>query len=124
MTASGSPSFLGPALTMVALLMLGLGAVQVSAAGPGPGPTLGDTTIDLTRHGSVIVEGIPGTRGSLDVACADGTVVGGGFSHVSDGLHVIESRPDGIHAWRVAWVQSAADDSVLYVYAICLVPRE
>jgi hypothetical protein len=47
-------------------------------------------------------------------------VVGGGFSHVGSNLRIIESRPDGIYAWRVSWIQTSTDDSVLYVYAICM----
>lgn len=113
----------GSLAALFAALLLGLGLGQVSAttgpqgvAGAAAGPTL-----DLTRHRSVLVEGTVGARGNLSVSCPTGNVVGGGFSHVGSNLRVIESRPDGIYAWRVSWVQTSADDSVLYVYAVCLI---
>lgn len=92
-------------------------SIQGDVSAPAPLPT-----IDLTRHQGVIVEGDAGSRGSLSVACARGSVVGGGFSHVGKDLQVIESRPDGAYAWQVSWVQSSDSDSVVYVYASCLIP--
>ncbi len=110
-------------LAMVMTFMLGLGLGHASSvAGPAgvpDRPAVPD--IDLTRHRGVIVEGGVGTRGQLSVACPSGTVIGGGFSHVGKDIQIIESRPDGIYAWQVSWVQLAADDSVVYVYATCLV---
>jgi hypothetical protein len=103
------------ALTFALGLRLGHASAQAE-------PSLADgPVIDLTRHRGVVVEGEVGTRGRLSVACPSGTVIGGGFSHVGKDIQVIESRPDGIYAWQVSWVQLAADDSVLYVYASCLV---
>jgi len=114
---------LGSVAMLLAALLIGLGLGHVSAtdeaqgeAGMGGGPAL-----DLTRHRSVLVEGTVGARGSLSVACPDGQVVGGGFSHVGSNLRVIGSRPDGIYAWRVSWIQTSDDDAVLYVYAVCLI---
>jgi len=117
---------LGPLLTMLALLMLGLSLGRVLAtAGPqGVAGPAGIPTLDLTRHRGAIVEGIPGTRGNLSVSCPAGKVVGGGFSHVGPNLQVLESRPDGIYAWRVSWLQTSADDTVLYAYAICMITNE
>ena len=114
---------LGPLAMLLAALLLGLGLGQVSATtGPlGAAGVAGGPTLDLTRHRSVLVEGTVGARGNLSVSCPTGNVVGGGFSHVGSNLRVIESRPHGIYAWRVSWVQTSADDSVLYVYAVCLI---
>ena len=117
---------LGPLLTMLALLMLGLGLGRVFATDGeqgvvGPG---GITTLDLTRHRSVIVEGVPGARGSLSVSCPAGKVVGGGFSHIVANLQVIESRPHGIYTWRISWLQTSGEDSVLTAYAICMITNE
>jgi hypothetical protein len=124
-------------LTLLAALVLGSGIGAVLAAamlqsGGGPdsttlaaeptGMSLGaeSTAIDLTRHTTRLVEGIPGTRGSVSVSCPDGIVVGGGFSHVSSGLRVTESRPDGIHSWQVSWTQTSTDDTAIYAYAVCM----
>ena len=117
--------------------MLGSGIGTVVAAampqgsgGPGSGTpaampiaaSLGAefTAIDLTRHTTRLVEGVPGTRGSVSVSCPEGIVVGGGFSHVSSGLQVTESRPDGIHSWQVSWAQTSTDDTAIYAYAVCM----
>jgi hypothetical protein len=75
--------------------------------------------VDLTRHSNVIVPGIAGSRGSLDVSCTKGTVIGGGFS-AGRNLRIFESRPHGIRTWRVSWVQTSADDTVAYAYAVCM----
>jgi hypothetical protein len=83
-----------------------------------PGAAL--TAIDLTRHTTTLVEGVPGTRGSVSVSCHEGIVVGGGFSHVSSGLRVTGSRPHGIHSWRVSWTQTSTDDTAIYAYAVCM----
>ena len=124
-------------LILLAALLLGSGIGTVLAAATpqragGPGsttlaavPTSGSpgaelAAIDLTRHTTRLVEGIPGSRGSVSVSCSDGIVVGGGFSHVSSGLQVTESRPDGIHSWQVSWTQTSTDDTVIHAYAVCL----
>lgn len=124
-------------LTLLAALVLGSGIGTVLAAAtpqsdgaPGSitltaepsGASLGAeiAAIDLTRHTTRLVDGIPGTRGSVSVSCPGGTVVGGGFSHVSSGLRVTESRPDGIHAWQVSWTQTSTDDTAIYAYAVCM----
>jgi hypothetical protein len=75
--------------------------------------------VDLTRHTNVIVPGEAGSRGSLDVGCTGGTVIGGGFS-AGRNLRIVESRPHGIRAWRVSWLQPTADDTVAYAYAVCM----
>lgn len=112
---------LGTLLAMASLFAFGLGVSRAPSTGTAPtGASAGAPNVDLTRHRGVIVEGEPGTRGSLSVTCQKGTVVGGGFSHGGKNLHVIESRPDGIYAWQVSWVQSSTDDAVLYVYASCI----
>jgi hypothetical protein len=132
-----APGGLRTTLTLLAAVVLGSGIGTALAAatpqgGGGPGSTtlaaeptdssLGAelTAIDLTRHTTRLVDGIPGTRGSVSVSCPEGTVVGGGFSHVSSGLRVTESRPDGIHAWQVSWTQTSADDTAIYAYAVCM----
>jgi hypothetical protein len=117
---------LGSLAALLAALLLGLGLGQVSATtGPqGAARAAGGPTLDLNRHRSVLVEGTVGARGNLSVPCPTGNVVGGGFSHVGSNLRVIESRPDGIYAWRVSWIQTSTDDSVLYVYAVCLITMQ
>jgi hypothetical protein len=116
---------------MLGLLVLGLAIGQGLAAATPPNTSPAGATppgtslaappaLDLTRHRGVLVEGTPGARGNLSVSCPSGQVVGGGFSHVGSNLRIIESRPDGIYAWRVSWIQTSTDDSVLYVYAICM----
>jgi hypothetical protein len=124
-------------LVLLAALVLGSGIGTVLATttpqhGGGPGSTTLTarptrvnpgaelTAIDLTRHTTRLVEGIPGTRGSVSVSCSEGIVVGGGFSHVSSGLQVTESRPDGIHSWQVSWTQTSTDDTAIHAYAVCL----
>ena len=124
-------------VTLLAALVLGSGIGTVLAApmpqnGGGPGSTtlaaeltgtsLGAelTAIDLTRHTTRLVEGVPGSRGSVSVSCPEGIVIGGGFSHVSSGLRVTESRPDGIHSWQVSWTQTSTDDTAIYAYAVCM----
>ena len=124
-------------LILLAALVLGSGIGTVLAtatpqSGGGPGSTtlaaeptgasLGPelTAIDLTRHTTRLVDGIPGTRGSVSVSCHDGIVIGGGFSHVSSGLRVTGSRPDGIHSWQVSWAQTSTDDTAIYAYAVCM----
>jgi len=101
-------------------IVIEVGTVLASARRP---PTTGPATaatIDLTRHTNVIVQGTPGSRGSLNVTCPSGTVIGGGFSHVGRNLRIIESRPDGTRAWRISWIQTSADDTVAYAYAVCM----
>jgi hypothetical protein len=101
-------------------LWLGLGEGLASDVAPGATDPARNGGLDLTTHHSVVVDGIPGARGSLREVCPAGQVVAGGFSHVGSGLHVTESRPDGIYAWRISWIQTSTDDSVLYAYAVCL----
>ncbi len=124
-----------PTLLVAIVLVSGIGTVAAAAmsqgsGGPGSGTpaampiaaSLGAefTAIDLTRHTTRLVEGVPGTRGSVSVSCPEGIVVGGGFSHVSSGLQVTESRPDGIHSWQVSWAQTSTDDTAIYAYAVCM----
>jgi hypothetical protein len=123
-----------PLLALAALAFavgsaLAAGGPPSLTAGPGDGPAdpgartspLHDlTAVDLTRHTTTLVDGVPGTRGSVGVRCPDGVVVGGGFSHVSSGLRITESRPDGIHVWQVSWTQTSTDDTALYAYAVCM----
>jgi hypothetical protein len=90
------------------------------AAGPASAPLVASQVVDLTRHSTTLIDGVPGSRGSVEVACPAGVVIGGGFSHVSSGLRVTASRPDGIRAWQVSWAQTSTDDTALYAYAICL----
>jgi hypothetical protein len=112
---------LGPVIVLLGVLVLGIGVGTALAttgtasvqARPGQG------AVDLTRHTNVIVPGIAGSRGSLDVSCPSGTVIGGGFSGGRN-LRIVESRPHGIRAWRVAWLQTSADDTMAYAYAVCL----
>jgi hypothetical protein len=122
-------------LALLAALVFGSGiGTFMAAAAPQSGPssiTLAAvptgasleaelTAIDLTRHTTRLVDGIPGTRGSVSVSCPEGIVIGGGFSHVSSGLRVTESRPDGIHSWQVSWTQTSTDDTAIYAYAVCM----
>ena len=58
--------------------------------------------------------------GASACPAAEGIVVGGGFSHVSSGLQVTGSRPDGIHSWQVSWTQTSTDDTAIYAYAVCM----
>lgn len=120
------PTIARTALLAVPALLLGLGLGETFAFDePAGAPQPSDRgALDLTPHHSVVVEGIPGTRGWLSERCPAGQVVAGGFSHVGSGLRVTESRPDGIYAWRISWVQTSTDDAVLYVYAICLLEDE
>ncbi|MFO7532542.1 MAG: hypothetical protein R6W93_08770 [Candidatus Limnocylindrales bacterium] len=113
----------GRVVWMLAVLVfgVGLGRVVATVDRPDADLPLETVTLDLTRHRTTIVDGIPGARGNLGVSCPTGTVVGGGFSHVSPNLRVIESRPHGIDTWRVSWQQTSTDDSALYAYAICLI---
>lgn len=122
MKGSGSIVSIRLLLAMLGSLALGLalGPVVAMAVPQGAARAPGITTIDLTRHTSAVVEGAVGARGSLSVACPTGTVIGGGFSHVGRDLRIIESRPHGIHAWRVSWMQTSADDTVVHAYAICM----
>jgi hypothetical protein len=105
---------------MLTVLMLGIG-VGTAFASVGPPSRQHPATgaIDLTRHTNVIVPGVAGSRGSLDVGCPKGTVIGGGFS-AGRNLRIVESRPHGIRAWRVSWMQTSADDTVAYAYAVCM----
>jgi hypothetical protein len=102
---------------------VGLG-IGTSLATVGPLPQQGEAglpeVVDLTRHTTALIDGVPGSRGSVSVGCPEGIVIGGGFSHVSSGLRVTASRPDGIRAWQVSWAQTTTDDTALYAYAICL----
>ena len=110
-----------PLLTLLVLLLgLGFGKVLALDGAPGSIDPAQGSPLDLTTHHSVVVDGIPGSRGSLSERCPTGQVVAGGFSHVGSGLRVTESRPDGIYAWRVSWIQTSRDDAVLYAYAICM----
>jgi hypothetical protein len=121
MTSPPSISSLGRVLVMLLMLLLGstlgptLGAADLSD--PAAPTSQGD--VDLTRHTNVIVPGVEGSRGSLDVSCPEGTVIGGGFS-AGRNVRIVESRPHGIRSWRVSWLQTAADDTVAYAYAVCL----
>jgi hypothetical protein len=111
----------GPMLAMLAVLLLGIG-VGNALASVGPSVAGGHSTraaIDLTRHTNVIVPGVTGSRGSLDVSCPMGTVIGGGFS-AGRNLRIVESRPHGIRSWRVSWMQTSTDDTVAYAYAVCM----
>lgn len=120
MAMSGSAVVRTSLLALLALLLgFGFGEVLASDGPPGSGPTPAGK-LDLRTHHSVVVDGIPGTRGSLSERCPSGHVVAGGFSHVGSGLRVTESRPDGIYAWRISWIQTSHDDAVLYAYAICM----
>jgi len=122
----GTPAIAHTSLLAVLTLALWLGFGEGLASGVAPGAldTAARSALDLTTHHSVVVEGIPGARGSLSEQCPAGQVVAGGFSHVGSGLHVTESRPDGIYAWRISWIQTSTDDSVLYAYAVCLTADE
>lgn len=113
-------------LLAVLILLLGLGLGRVFAVDDPQGAAggAGTTTLDLTRHRSTFVEGIPGARGSLSVPCPAGMAAGGGFSHAGTNLRIIESRPDGIYAWRISWVQTSTDNSTLFAYAICMITSE
>jgi hypothetical protein len=118
----------GASLVLLGSLLVGLGVgatlattrsvdVAEDAAARGEVAT---HLVDLTRHSTTLIDGVPGSRGSVDVACPTGVVIGGGFSHVSRGLRVTASRPDGIRAWQVSWAQTSTDDTALYAYAVCL----
>jgi hypothetical protein len=98
----------------------GPGSATLAAVPSGASLEAELTAIDLTRHTTRLVDGIPGTRGSVSVSCPEGIIVGGGFSHVSSGLQVTESRPDGIHSWQVSWTQTSTDDTAIYAYAVCM----
>jgi hypothetical protein len=126
MTVSRSAVRPGRVIWMLTALVLGvgLGRVFATVGPPDAGGPSGTVTLDLSRHRTAIVDGIPGARGDLGVSCPTGTVVGGGFSHVGPNLRVIESRPHGIDTWRVSWVQTSTDDSALHAYAICLITPE
>jgi hypothetical protein len=118
MTSPPTISSLGRVLVLFLMLLLGSTLGPALGAGDPVAPTSqGD--VDLTRHTNVIVPGVEGSRGSLDVSCPDGTVIGGGFS-AGRNLRIVESRPHGIRSWRVSWLQTAADDTVAYAYAVCL----
>lgn len=118
----------GAGLVLLGSLLVGLGVGTTlattrptgSAGGPALVPPSASQLVDLTRHSTTLIEGVPGSRGSVEVACPVGVVIGGGFSHVSSGLRVTASRPDGIRAWQVSWAQTSTDDTALYTYAICL----
>jgi len=115
-----------PALWAAMTLVVGLGLGEVLAsddASHATGPAARNA-LDLTTHHSVVVDGIPGARGFLSERCPAGQVVAGGFSHVGPGLRVTESRPDGIYAWRISWIQTSTDDAVLHAYAVCLTTGE
>ena len=122
----GTPTIARMSLLAVLTLGLWLGFGEALAFDNAPGALepAGRSALDLTTHHSVVVEGIPGARGSLREECPAGQVVAGGFSHVGSGLHVTESRPDGIYAWRISWIQTSTDDSVLYGYAVCFTADE
>ena len=121
MTRPRSIQGLGARAAMLGVLILGIGVGTAFASGAplrmGGDPTRG--AIDLTRHTNVIVPGVVGSRGSLDVSCPTGTVIGGGFS-AGRNLRIVESRPQGIRSWRVSWTQTSADDTVAYAYAVCM----
>lgn len=113
---------LGNAVVLVVVLVLGIGVGTVFAsaeprtmARSGPAER-----VDLTRHSNAIVPGVAGSRGSLDVSCPKGTVIGGGFS-AGRNLRIFESRPHGIRTWRVSWMQTSTDDTVAYAYAVCMI---
>ena len=112
---------IGPLLATLGVLVFGIG-VGTTIASVRPAAAmerLDPGAIDLTRHTNVIVPGIAGSRGSLDVSCPTGTVIGGGFS-AGQNLRIVESRPHGIRSWRVSWMQTSRDDTVAYAYAVCL----
>lgn len=113
----------GAAMLGSALLGLGIGTALATSGPAAPAvPARSLEGVDLTRHTTTLIDGVPGSRGSVAVGCPRGVVIGGGFSHVSSGLRVTASRPDGIYAWKVAWTQTSTDDTALYAYAICLTP--
>lgn len=122
----GTPAIAHTALLAVLTLGLWLGLGETLAFDDEPGAIdpARRSGLDLTTHHSVVVDGIPGARGSLREECPAGQVVAGGFSHVGSGLHVTESRPDGIYAWRISWIQTSTDDAVLHAYAVCLTTGE
>ena len=112
---------LGNAVVLVAVLVLGIGVGTALASAEPPAVAVSGPAgpVDLTRHSNVIVPGVAGSRGSLDVSCPEGTVIGGGFS-AGRNLRIFESRPHGIRTWRVSWMQTSADDTVAYAYAVCM----
>lgn len=123
MHRSTSTIRVGAGLALVAAVLLGLGiGTSLATAGALPDQKKAGLpeAVDLTRHTTTLVDGVPGTRGSVSVGCPEGIVIGGGFSHVSSGLRVTGSRPDGIRAWQVSWAQTTTDDTALYAYAVCL----
>ncbi len=122
----GTPTIARTSLLAVLTLSLWLGFGEALAFDDAPDALepARRSALDLTTHHSVVVEGIPGVRGSLREECPAGQVVAGGFSHVGSGLHVTESRPDGIYAWRISWIQTSTDDSVLYAYAVCFTAND
>ena len=125
MAARRSAIVRAPLLALLLLsLALGFGTVLAVDDAPKGIDSAPRSALDLTTHHSVVVDGGPGARGVLRERCPAGHVVAGGFSHVGSGLRVTESRPDGIYAWRVSWIQTSTDDTVLYAYAICMTSEE
>jgi hypothetical protein len=102
------------------VLGLGLGQVLATAQPQGTAVRAGAATLDLTKHTTAIVQGAPGTHGSLSVSCPEGIVVGGGFGTAGRNLGTTESRPNGIYAWRVSWTPTTADDTVVHACAVCM----
>jgi hypothetical protein len=125
MTSPRSIPSAGQVFVLLLALLLGsaLGPTIGSADVTGPPTPITLGGVDLTRHTNVIVPGVEGSRGSLDVSCPLGTVIGGGFS-AGRNLRIVESRPHGIRSWRVSWMQTAADDTVAYAYAVCLTSHQ
>jgi hypothetical protein len=106
-------------MLVVLVLGIGVGTALASTEPRTSARSRSAVPVDLTRHSNVIVPGVVGSRGSLDVSCPGGTVIGGGFS-AGRNLRIFESRPHGIRTWRVSWMQTSADDTVAYAYAVCM----
>lgn len=119
MSGSRIRPYLGPLMALLIVLALGAGTVYAAKPKAGDGTSAGITKIDLTTATKTFTVGAL-TNTSDTVICPVGRVVGGGFSQSAYDVHITDSRPQGINAWRVWADNPGATDRLVTAYAVCM----
>jgi len=106
-------------MALLIVLAVGAGTVWVATPRAGDGTSAGITRIGLTTATKTFTVGAL-TNASDTVICPTGRVVGGGFSQNAYDVHITDSRPQSVNAWRVWADNTGATDRLVTAYAVCM----
>lgn len=119
MSGSRIRPYLGPLLALLVVLVVGASTVSAAKPKAADSTSAGITSIDLTTATKTFTVGALGNA-SDTVICPVGRVVGGGFSQSAYDVHITDSRPQGLNAWRVWADNTGESDRFVTAYAVCM----